>query len=494
MSFQNAPSPPQVVVDGSSLSLPESFPLNRIPSSSADALNPESANASQSLLPNDNLPQSNHSYADSIISETSNFSEDSYLYDGYYFVKDDDISHFSAPRKFCYNFFYRPNSLPAKIFGYFNLLVVFLVLITLSVETLPQFSVDTGSPSALHLYNTVWLPLEAFATAVFTVDYLGSFYGSPNRKKYFFRPSSLIDLLTIVPFYISFFVPDDLVRCDSPYPRDTSFAFTNLYCQTAIRILRAFKMFRIFHLFRVVDYSPILKIVTRTMINSIEALFMLLLYTALATVVSATLMYYIERGTWDSQRGYWVNSDGEKSDFQSIPEGFYWSVTTWSTTGYGDRVPNTPGGMLVAGLTMFVGVTLIALPISILSTNFMQEWQYYRRLVVQRKLRYTRARESRRASAVPSALNPSPGASPQLRPTVVAERASTRELSNQNAVLWSILLGIQSNIEDINPPRYYVHYQKLQQRHNQTVERLRMVEQELENWKRMAQQPPVFKS
>jgi hypothetical protein len=61
----------------------------------------------------------------------------------------------------------------------------------------------------------------------------------------------------------------------------------------------------------------------------------------LSLLVFSTLMYWAERGTFDAERKTWLRPDGSRSPFQSIPEGFYWSITTLATVGYGDIVPIT---------------------------------------------------------------------------------------------------------------------------------------------------------
>jgi hypothetical protein len=62
--------------------------------------------------------------------------------------------------------------------------------------------------------------------------------------------------------------------------------------------------------------------------------------------MSSTAMFWAERGTWNTDTRQWVRFDGTRSPFQSIPEGFYWSITTLATVGYGDVVPITGSPMV----------------------------------------------------------------------------------------------------------------------------------------------------
>ena len=77
-------------------------------------------------------------------------------------------------------------------------------------------------------------------------------------------------------------------------------------------------------------------------------------------LVAATLMYLIER-------------HGQPERFGSIPAAMYWAVTTLTTVGYGDAVPLTAAGKLLAGFTMLAGLCMFALPVGIIATAFARE-------------------------------------------------------------------------------------------------------------------------
>ena len=97
-----------------------------------------------------------------------------------------------------------------------------------------------------------------------------------------------------------------------------------------------------------------------------------MLYVMLILVISSAAMFYAERGTWNYEKKVWINDEGESSSYQSMLDGFYWGITTLSTVGYGDVTPITSGGRLIAGFTMVLSVMVIALPTSIIGSNFMR--------------------------------------------------------------------------------------------------------------------------
>lgn len=126
---------------------------------------------------------------------------------------------------------------------------------------------------------------------------------------------------------------------------------------------------------------------------------MLLLFIILVLIVSSAVMFNLERGIWNSDTREWRRLDGTYSPFQSIPHGFYWSIATLSTVGYGDIVPVTSKsisvspepvfvalGRIFAGLTMFVSIMVIAMPTSILGSNFIAEYQLFQRFQLQMKV------------------------------------------------------------------------------------------------------------
>jgi len=111
------------------------------------------------------------------------------------------------------------------------------------------------------------------------------------------------------------------------------------------------------------------------MVSSMDALILLFFFLAIATILASSVMYFVERGRWSVAKQQWLNDDGDPSQFTSIPATFWWCVVTLTTVGYGDVVPVTLQGKLVAVLTMLAGVLTIALPVSILGSNFQLEFE-----------------------------------------------------------------------------------------------------------------------
>ncbi|CAG8532822.1 5487_t:CDS:2 [Acaulospora colombiana] len=113
--------------------------------------------------------------------------------------------------------------------------------------------------------------------------------------------------------------------------------------------------------------------------RSMDALGALFFFMVTSVVLFSTLLYFAERGTWDQQRNMFVDSRGHPS----IPSAFWFVMVTITTTGYGDMVPTTFVGKLIAFPAMMCGILLIALPSIIVGRNFTLVWEamrQYRRM------------------------------------------------------------------------------------------------------------------
>lgn len=122
-----------------------------------------------------------------------------------------------------------------------------------------------------------------------------------------------------------------------------------------------------------------IEILSRTLKASQRELTMLLFYILLGVVVSGSLVYTFEKGTFDVSLTYpdgvylrpTVDMQGQApTPFVSVWASIYWSIVTATTLGYGDMFPTTPGGKFVASIWIFMGILVIGLPIGVIGSNF----------------------------------------------------------------------------------------------------------------------------
>lgn len=229
---------------------------------------------------------------------------------------------------------------PSRIFDYLLVALISLNVAAMMLETVPGIAAN-------------WLRelrvFEAISVVIFTLEYFARVWTSPEspdfnhgdksdariRLRYACSPMAIIDLMAVLPFYLSMFIAIDL------------------------RMLRLFRLTRLIKLGR---YSrsmqtliEVLRSEARTLLAAVSVLFIVMVF-------AATGIYYLERAA-------------QPDEFSSIPAAMWWSLVTLTTVGYGDVVPITPMGRVFGGLITLLGVGLYALPAGILSSSFTAQLQ-----------------------------------------------------------------------------------------------------------------------
>lgn len=223
-----------------------------------------------------------------------------------------------------------------------GLLDLFLaILITLNVIAVILETVGDWGIA----YRGVFYSFEVASVAIFTIEFLARLwvctedrserYRHPvlGRIRYLFTPFALIDLIAILPFYLSMFIGIDL------------------------RFLRVFRLLRILKLSR---YSVALEIFLVVMRSQRAPLLGAAFLMLVLLVVSSSLMYMIE-------------GKAQPEAFASIPHAMWWGLVTLTTVGYGDVAPITAWGKVVGGVVTILGLLMYALPAGIVASGFIQE-------------------------------------------------------------------------------------------------------------------------
>lgn len=224
----------------------------------------------------------------------------------------------------------------SRIFDIFIVSMILLNVAAFVAETVP--SLDAA-------YRPYFFWFELFSVAVFTVEYIVRLWTaaempflkrlSPSKARLYSatRPSLVIDLLAILPFYLSQFFALDL------------------------RVLRTLRLLRFLKLSR---YSPAMHALIRVFVNEKRALIGAGLLLFAAVLFASTGMYYLE-------------NDAQPDKFGSVPDAAWWAMATLTTVGYGDVAPITPLGRLFGSVVMVTGLCILALPVAIIATGFSQE-------------------------------------------------------------------------------------------------------------------------
>lgn len=265
------------------------------------------------------------------------------------------------------------------IFDVLLLVAILASVVLVCLETVESFD----------KYGDLFFYLEWFFTIIFTVEYLLRLYCVRRPLRYALSFFGVVDLLAILPAYIS------MLLASSP-----SFA-----------VVRAFRLLRIFRIFKLVWFMNEADELFSAMTRARAKIVVFVGVVAISVTVAGTLMYEIEN--WGSaSRVASVDLDpdvlelkkaklqqtaisalegsdfelantsigeiqaleggGEKSRFTSIPQSIYWAVVTMTTVGYGDIVPVTTVGKFVAAILILMGYSFIIVPTGFVSAEFVK--------------------------------------------------------------------------------------------------------------------------
>lgn len=183
--------------------------------------------------------------------------------------------------------------------------------------------------------NQVLFIIESIAVSWFTLDIAIRLLCCPDRRRFLRTLQNWADFIAIIPFYLVILTPYDEV----------------------LRNFTIFYVFRMFRTFRPLKFSYVMQVFTQTLRASSRELYFLIFILALEVVVYGSLAYYSERKTPETK-------------FINIPVSFWWALVTMTTVGYGDMFPTTLPGKLVGCVCAISGVLMIALPVSVVASNF----------------------------------------------------------------------------------------------------------------------------
>jgi len=211
------------------------------------------------------------------------------------------------------------DNISSKIFDITIQIVIILSILAFSIETIPDLQQSTKDD--LNIF-------EIFSVAIFTIEYIIRIYTAEKRWSYIFSFYGLIDLLSILPFYLAFFID--------------------------LRSLKAFKLFRLFRLFKLTKYNKTLDKFQKAIANAKEEFILFLVLTLIMFYLSSVGIYYFEH-------------EAQPKVFSSIFDSMWWAVATLTTVGYGDVYPVTVGGKIFTTFMLLVGLGIVGIPAGIVA-------------------------------------------------------------------------------------------------------------------------------
>ncbi|WP_020533577.1 ion transporter [Flexithrix dorotheae] len=195
-------------------------------------------------------------------------------------------------------------------------------------------------------HTTLFNIIEIFSVLVFTIEYLLRLWTSDmlypkhgkfkSAIKFMVSFYGLVDLLSILPFYIPFLMKVDL------------------------RVVRSMRLLRLLRILKLQRYSTSFKMVISVFREAKSDIAVTLFITFLLLIIASTIMYHLENQI-------------QPNNFSNIGQSFWWAIATLTTVGYGDIYPVTGWGKFISGIIALLGIGVVALPTGIISSKFIEK-------------------------------------------------------------------------------------------------------------------------
>jgi voltage-gated potassium channel len=234
-------------------------------------------------------------------------------------------SHTSDWRERLHQIIFEADTPAGKVFDVALLIAISTSVVAVSLESVAAFQREHAQ--TLRVFDVV-------VTVLFTVEYILRLVAVDRPLRYATSFYGVIDLVAIVPGFVSFLFP----------------GAQSLLVIRAVRLLRVFRVLKLGHY---LSEAQVLSAALRASKNKITVF---LGAVAIITVIMGALMYLIE---------------GEDAGFTSIPRGVYWAIVTMTTVGYGDIAPQTALGQILAAILMVSGYGIIAVPTGIVTMELV---------------------------------------------------------------------------------------------------------------------------
>jgi voltage-gated potassium channel len=234
---------------------------------------------------------------------------------------------FSPLRERIHQIVFESDTREGKLFDVVLLAMIFGSIMLLMVETVPSLQAKWGN---------LFLTLDWVVTVFFTIEYMVRLYCVYKPMQYATSFYGLIDIASILPAYLDFFIPG----------------------ARSLMVVRSLRLLRLFRIFKMDIFLNQGNQLINALRMSREKIFVFMFFVLLMVCIFGSIMYVVEHNA--------------NPDFSSIPTSIYWAIVTITTVGYGDISPVTGAGKFFASVIMIMGYAVIAVPTGIVTSSLMQ--------------------------------------------------------------------------------------------------------------------------
>ena len=238
-------------------------------------------------------------------------------------MENADFKHFGKLRAKLYIIVFGTDTPAGKAFDLVLLVAIVLSIIVVMLESVRDIKIR---------FEEIFYILEWTFTIIFSIEYLLRIFISKKPKTYVFSFFGAIDLIALLPTYISLFVTGG----------------------SYLVVIRAIRLLRVFRIMKLTRYINEARMLGEAMDGAKRKILIFMGAVFTLVMITGTLMYLIEGG---------------ENGFTSIPRSIYWAVVTVTTVGYGDIAPHTVLGQTFATILMLTGYAILAVPTGIMTSE-----------------------------------------------------------------------------------------------------------------------------
>jgi voltage-gated potassium channel len=237
--------------------------------------------------------------------------------------KEEHVTDKSLKEKF-YSIIFEAETFWGRFFDEALLILILFSVGLVMLDSIPTLNAKHGE---------LFFFLEVLITFIFLAEYIVRIWCSPHPRKYILSFFGVIDLMAVLPLFITFIVPGT----------------------GALLTIRAIRLLRIYRILKMVKYIYEGKVMLLALQRSFRKILVFMGLILIIVTMLGSLMYVIEGG---------ING------FDTIPTSIYWAIITLTTVGYGDIVPITSLGKFLSSAIMLLGYSIIAIPLGMISFEF----------------------------------------------------------------------------------------------------------------------------